>query len=147
VLSGGKDYQMAWMLIYNTDFLDALTGGDVFGHHRNPTTTTTTTSHSRSTAQPVNRMEIKSFGYGDVPVFVGVNHGGDMVMMTVSLATVGEPVSDMVNFPLCALPSAMVWPLRFPSRFSLMTLKACRDSASCSLKHQEAPKCPWRGIA
>jgi hypothetical protein len=30
------------MLIYNTDFLDALTGGDVSGHHRNPTTTTTT---------------------------------------------------------------------------------------------------------
>jgi hypothetical protein len=23
VLSGGNDYQMAWMLIYNTDFLDA----------------------------------------------------------------------------------------------------------------------------
>jgi hypothetical protein len=42
VLSGGKDYQMAWMLIYDTDFLDALTGGDVFEHHRNPTTTTTT---------------------------------------------------------------------------------------------------------
>jgi hypothetical protein len=42
VLYGGKDYQMVWMLIYNTDFLDALTGGDVSGHHRNPTTTTTT---------------------------------------------------------------------------------------------------------
>jgi hypothetical protein len=41
VLSGGKDYQMVWMLIYNTDFLDALTGGYVSGHHRNPTTTTT----------------------------------------------------------------------------------------------------------
>jgi hypothetical protein len=48
VLSGGKDYQMAWMLIYNTDFLDALTGGDVFGHHRNPTTTTTTSGSNLS---------------------------------------------------------------------------------------------------
>jgi hypothetical protein len=25
-LSGGKEYQMAWMLIYGTEFLDALTG-------------------------------------------------------------------------------------------------------------------------
>jgi hypothetical protein len=33
VLSGGKDYQMVWMLIYNTDFLDALKGGYVSGHH------------------------------------------------------------------------------------------------------------------
>jgi hypothetical protein len=38
-LSDGKEYQMAWMAIYNTDFLDALVGGD----YRNPTTTTTTT--------------------------------------------------------------------------------------------------------
>jgi hypothetical protein len=52
VLSGGKDYQMVWMLIYNTDFLDALTGGDVSGHHRNPTTTTTTTVHVHRTNIP-----------------------------------------------------------------------------------------------
>jgi hypothetical protein len=27
VLSGGKNYQMAWTLIYNTDFLDARLNG------------------------------------------------------------------------------------------------------------------------
>jgi hypothetical protein len=32
VLSGGKYNQIVWMYIYNTDFLDALTGGDVSGN-------------------------------------------------------------------------------------------------------------------